>query len=146
MIETLLRTPAAALAARVLVTFVFWSAGLAHLANFSETVGFMHAVGVEPAVPFAVLAVLVLLGGSVLVIADRWTWFGAGALATFTLLTIPLAHAFWRLQGEAALGEMRVAMEHVSLVGGLLCAAVLSKRRRTVPRRFEMEAAVLQAV
>ena len=51
----------------------------------------------------------------------------AGALALFTLATIPLAHAFWTLPPEAAFGERLIAEEHISVVGGLIVAALLAR-------------------
>lgn len=131
MIESILKSPVNAAVGRVLLTFVFWAGGLHHLLDFQGTVAMMHAFGVEPAEPFTVLAVVVLLGGSALVIADRWTWLGAGALATFTVLTIPVAHPVWRLVGEARELEIRVVLEHISLIGGLIFVAIASRRRST---------------
>ena len=58
------------------------------------------------------------------------TWLGAGALGIFTLLTIPIAHHFWRMEGPMAQFEFYVAVEHLSVLGGMLLVAILAERMR----------------
>ena len=53
-------------------------------------------------------------------------WLGAGALAVFTLLSIPLGHAFWRFDNPKRMEEFQIALEHVGMIGGLACAAALT--------------------
>jgi uncharacterized membrane protein YphA (DoxX/SURF4 family) len=55
----------------------------------------MATLGMVPAWLFNVLAILVQLGGSLLVILNLRTWLGAGALGVFTVLATVLAHQFW---------------------------------------------------
>ena len=50
-------------------------------------------------------------------------------LALFTLATIPLAHDFWNMQGQAATLEKLWAQEHISIVGGLILAAIVADLR-----------------
>jgi len=123
-INALLARPWAAVLARVLLTFPFWLSGIVKTADFSGAIGEMHHFGLEPPALFAVATILVQLGGAILVILGRAVWLGAGTLIVFTLLTIPIAHDFWRLTGEQAMMEMFFAIEHIGMVGGLLLAAV----------------------
>jgi transmembrane protein len=127
----LLNSWAFSLAARVVLTFVFWSSGIAKLLDFPGAVAEMDRYGITPAVPLAMAVILVQLGGSALVITGRHAWLGAGALAAFTLMTIPVAHAFWSMNGEAAFVEMMFAFEHVTVIGGLMLAAILGARETT---------------
>lgn len=129
-IQRLLESRGLLLLARLLLTLMFWSSGLAKLIDFSGGMAEMSHFGLEPAALFNILTITVQLGGSLLIIFNRWTWLGTGALAVFTLLTIPLAHAFWRLEGEAAMMEMHVVVEHLSIVGALILAAIFSQRTR----------------
>ncbi|HEY4250160.1 MAG TPA: DoxX family protein [Roseomonas sp.] len=119
--------------ARVLLTSVFWTGGLARLFDCGAGATAMEGFGLHPggAVNAAVLALQ--LGASLLVILDRWTWLATGALAVFTLLTIPIAHPFWAREGEAAFRDLTVVLGHVSVIGGLAVFAILSRsamRRR----------------
>ncbi|WP_426957219.1 DoxX family protein [Muricoccus radiodurans] len=117
---------------RVVVTFPFWAAGLAKIADFNATLAEMAMFNLQPAAVIAVATIITQITGSALVIHGRHAWLGAGWLAVFTLLTIPLVHAFWRFQGEEAVVHMHVAVEHIGMCAGLALAAVQAHWVRTV--------------
>lgn len=120
------------LAARVLLTFMFWSSGLEKLFGFPEAVAEMDRFGLHPAGLFAAATTLTLLGGSALVISGRWAWLGAGWLAIFTVGTIPIAHAWWTMPADRQMAEIHGVREHLSMCAGLFLAAALFQRRSTV--------------
>lgn len=130
-INALVSRPWAALLARVLLTFPFWFSGIVKLLDFNGTLGEMRHFNLAPAAVFGVLVIAVQLLGSVLVIARRATWLGSGALIVFTLLTIPVAHAFWKESGDMAFLDSMFVIEHIGMVGGLLLAAVFCAQSRT---------------
>lgn len=129
-IERLTAAPSFALAARVILTLMFWLSGIAKLADFPGAVAEMRHYGLEPAAAVAVAVIVVQLLGSALVISGRHVWLGAGMLGVFTLMTIPIAHAFWTMQGEQAFMEMMFAFEHITVIGGLMVVAALGEARR----------------
>ena len=55
------------------------------------------------------------------------SWLGAGALAVFTLLTIPLVHHFWSMPEPKATQAFHTATEHITVVGALMLVAILSR-------------------
>ncbi|MFU1998077.1 DoxX family protein [Bordetella avium] len=116
--------------ARVLLAVVFLSSGLAKLLDFQGGLAEMRAAGLEPDWLFNIATIAVLLGGSVLLVLDRVLWLGTGALAVFLLLTILVVHHFWALPEAQARTAMFWALEHVSLIGGLVAAAIASHLRR----------------
>lgn len=116
--------------ARILLAVVFLSSGLAKLLDFQGGLAEMRAAGLEPDWLFNIATIAVLLGGSVLLVLDRAFWMGSGALAVFLLLTILVVHHFWALPEAQARTAMFWALEHVSLVGGLVAAAIASRLRR----------------
>ncbi|MCY1259343.1 DoxX family protein [Pseudomonas nitroreducens] len=116
--------------ARVLLAVVFLSSGLAKLLDFQGGLAEMRAAGLEPDWLFNIATIAVLLGGSVLLVLDRALWLGTGALAVFLLLTILVVHHFWALPEAQAKTAMFWALEHVSLIGGLVAAAIASHLRR----------------
>lgn len=130
LIARILDWPYFALLARVVLTFPFWGSGLSKLIDFPGGVAEMAQYGLKPPVLINCLVIFTQLGGSLLIIANRRAWSGAGALAIFTLLTIPIAHDFWNLKGEAAKFEFYVAVEHIGLIGGLMLAAILSRQSK----------------
>lgn len=129
MMTRILSAPWFGVVARLVLTFVFWSAGIAGIVDFASFKAQMATVGLDPPGAFAVATIVVLLTGSALIVLDRLAWLGAGILAVFLLLSIPVAHAFWTMPEPRRTGEFRIVMEHISLIGGLILAAILSVRR-----------------
>jgi transmembrane protein len=126
IIARLLDSPAFAIFARVVLTFPFWASGLSKLIDFPAGMAEMQQYGLEPAALFNIAVIATMLIGSVLVIANRWLWLGAGALAVFTALTIPIVHTFWKFEGERAQTALFFVTEHISMIGGLMLVAILS--------------------
>lgn len=145
-IKALLSGRAVELAARVVLTFPFWGSGLDKLFNFTGAVAEMRMFGLEPAPTVALAVILVQLGGSALVILNRPAWLGAGTLGVFTLLTIPIVHHFWALEGAASVHAFHTATEHVGMIGGLVAIAALSVRPRLRPTSEPADLAMPQVV
>ena len=108
---------------KIVLTFMFWASGLAKLFDYQGTLLEMRHFGLRPPALFAVAVIITELAGSVLVVGGRHVWLGAGALAVFTLLTIPIAHDFWNMTGDAAFNEKMVVIEHLTVVGALMLVA-----------------------
>ena len=115
--------------ARTILTFMFWASGLAKLINFSQGAAEMAHFGLEPGALFNAATLVVQLVGSALIICNKWTWLGAGALAVFTGLTIPIAHNFWTMSEPMRTLEFYVVMEHITVIGALMVVAVASVRK-----------------
>ena len=129
-ISALLESRAFFLLARIVLTLPFWMSGLAKLADFSGAQAEMAHFGLSPPMGVAIATIITQLGGAALVISGRHAWLGAGALAVFTLLTIPIAHPFWRMEGEIAMLEMFFVIEHIGMVGGMMLVALACHRLR----------------
>ena len=130
VISALLKARAFHLFARIVLTVPFWGAGIQHAVQWSSVPGEMAHFGLNPPVVYGVAMIATCLIGSLLVIlGGRLTWLGAGALGVFTALTIPIAHAFWAMQGAAAMSEFRTVMEHLAIIGGLMVVAAMEANR-----------------
>jgi len=130
MISAILRAPATAFVGRLLLVFMFLGSGVSKLLDFSGAQAEMAHFGLQPAAAYAAATIATQLIGSALILLNRATWLGAGALAIFTLLTIPIVHHFWTMDGEQGQMEFYVAIEHLAVVGGMILAAVLAERGR----------------
>ncbi|TWF56956.1 DoxX family protein [Neorhizobium alkalisoli] len=113
--------------ARIVLTFMFWGSGLSKLIDFQAGMAEMSFFGLEPAAAFNTAVIITQLGGSALIILNRWTWLGAGALAVFTALTIPIVHHFWTMEEPMRTFEFYVVMEHITVIGGLMVVAWKSR-------------------
>jgi len=129
-IALVLESPITLVFGRILLTTLFWSAGIFGLFNFSAIVSEMKAVNLPAPAGFAVATIAIQLVGSVLLIGNfnGLGWLGAGALGLFTLLTIPYGHAFWTFPEPRRTEELHIALEHISVAGGMLMAAILTLR------------------
>ncbi len=129
VIAAILDSGACWFVARLVLTFVFWGAGIAHLIDFQASVAELRMLKIEPAPLLNVLLVVTLLVGSILILADRYLWLGAGILSGFLVVAIVLAHNFWTMAEPARTLNFRVAMEHISLIGGFMALAIAGRWR-----------------
>lgn len=110
--------------ARILILTVFVSSGLTKVFNYESSLAEMRAAGLHPDWFFNIASAFVLLAGSLLVFLNRLLWLGAGALAVFLFLTIAVVHTFWIYTGIEAKIAMFWAIEHISVIGGLISIAI----------------------
>ena len=129
VIAAILDSGACWFVARLVLTFVFWSAGLGHLANSQGSAAELASIGLHPAGFLNIVLIVTLLTGSLLILLDRWLWLGCGVLSGFLVIAILLAHPFWTMQEPARTPHFRVAMEHISLIGGFMVCAVAGRVR-----------------
>lgn len=125
--QTLISTSWFGYLARITLTFGFWGSGLSKLIDFQGGVAEMAQFGLEPATAFNIATIITQLVGSALIILNRWTWLGAGALGVFTALTIPLVHHFWTMEEPFRTMEFYVVMEHITVIGGLMVVSWKSR-------------------
>ena len=115
--------------ARVLVTYLYWSSGLEKLVGFHAAAIELKQAGLPAPQMLAAALIFTQLTGSLLVIrGGRRAWLGAGGLAVFTLITIPIAHRFWDMPPSQRLTEMYLVREHLSLCAGLFFTAAVCAR------------------
>ncbi len=130
-IALLLDAPGVALIARLLLTAPFWISGLLKILDFSAALAEAAHFGLQPALPVAVIVILVQIGGSVSVVMLRWAWLGAGALGVFTAAANGVGHAFWTLTDPMArFHDMNAFLANLGLIGGLFLAAALAEAER----------------
>ncbi|MCW2389610.1 transmembrane protein [Sphingobium sp. B11D3B] len=118
--------------ARLVMASFFLLAGLFGVFNFGAVTAEMQAVALPSPELFAVATITTQLVGSFLLITDvrGLGWLGAAMLGVFTLLCIPVAHAFWLHDEPRRTLDFQIALEHIALTGGLLLAAIMSARRQ----------------
>jgi transmembrane protein len=133
--QRFLHHPALALLARIALTFPFWGSGVTKILYFDSAIAEMAHFDLRPAILFGVATIAVQLLGSILIIANRLAWLGAGALAVFTGLTVILVHHFWSLTEEPFRTiAFHTATEHVGIIGGLIAISILGARRPPAKR------------
>jgi len=128
LIVSLLTHPVFLIAAKLVLTAFFWMAGIFGLFNFKVIVQEMVDVNLPSPRFFAVATIACQLLGAGLIIFNPagLGWLGAGALGVFTILTIPIGHPLWKLPEPKKTHEFHIVLEHVTVVGGRMLAAILS--------------------
>lgn len=129
-ISAILRSRITAFVARLLLVFMFLGSGINKLLDFAGAQAEMVYFGLNPPWLFVVLTIVTQLVGSALILINRATWLAAGALGVFTVLTIPIAHHFWTMEGQMAQIEFYFVVEHLAVIGGMMLVAILAERSR----------------
>lgn len=114
----------------VVVTSAYWQSAFEKIFDFAGAQAEMAHFNLNPPAFFGIGTIIIQLGGSVLMIfGKRLAWVGAGILGLFTLATIPIAHAFWKLEGQEAFTERMFTNSNLTIVGGLILAAIAAEWR-----------------
>ncbi|MFB6218531.1 MAG: DoxX family protein [Halobacteriaceae archaeon] len=99
---------------------------LNHFMNADMMTGYAESKGI-PAPGLAVVASgVTLLLGALAILVGAYPTLGAGAVATFLLITTPTMHNFWALEGEEQMNEMQQFLKNVALLGGALAFLAVS--------------------
>lgn len=109
---------------RILVGAVFTYMGIYKILNWGATAGWMEMKGL-PFIPVLLfIAILVEIGGGLLLILNKQTKFVSIGLAIFLIPTNIIFHNFWALPPELAASEFLSFLQNIAIIGGLLVIAV----------------------
>ncbi|MCU4423655.1 DoxX family protein [Acinetobacter sp. IK31] len=130
LIQNALASNYALVIGRIVLSSFFLIAGIFGVFNFDAVVNEMIGANLPLPQLFAFATIAVQLVGSILLISNfaGLTWLGAGILAVFTLLCIPVGHPFWELAEPQRTQDFQIVLEHIALTGGLLLAAIATKK------------------
>jgi putative oxidoreductase len=109
---------------RVLIAFIFLFAGFGKITGFEGTVGYIASKGLPLPQLAAVAAIIVELGGGILLVIGWKARWAAAAMLVFTAMAALLFHNFWSVPAEQAQNQMIHFMKNVSMMGGLLYVVV----------------------
>ena len=126
-IGAILGWPGLAPICRAALVSAFLIGGIQKLIDFSGATAEQAHFGLQPAWLWAAAAVVVEIGGSLLVIFGRWVWLGAGGLGVLTAIAMGTANNFWALTGHDRFVAVNTFFEHLGLIAGLVLVCVLSE-------------------
>ncbi|MGC2774620.1 MAG: DoxX family protein [Bradyrhizobium sp.] len=116
--------------ARLALVSAYLIGGVQKLMDFPGAIAEQAHFGLQPAWLWAVAAIAVELIGSVLVVANRLVWLGAGALGVLTSVAMLTANDFWHMEGHDRFMALNAFFEHLGLIAGLVLVSILSWRAR----------------
>lgn len=111
---------------RILLSLVFIIGGLGFLMNFAGTVAFVNS-GLTPwglagiAMIATVIAIILKLGGGLMLLVNYKTSWAAWMLIVFTVLATLMFHTNWN--GADAQMQMTQFLKNLAIIGGLLLYA-----------------------
>jgi uncharacterized membrane protein YphA (DoxX/SURF4 family) len=97
--------------------------GIDKALDFPSAIAEMTHFGLAPVVPLAIMVIVLELGASLLILTGFYRWFGALALAGFTLMATFMANRFWNAPMPERFMLENGFFEHLGLVGGFLLVA-----------------------
>src|SRR5690606_29353940 len=106
------------LLARVLLSAIFVMSGISKIMDWSGTAQWMQAQGMV-AIPFFLAGAIVLeIGGGLMVLLGFKARLGAILLIGFLIPTTLIFHNFWAYAGETQQTEMINFMKNSAILGG----------------------------
>ena len=98
---------------------------LTKILDFPGAIAEMNHFGLIPAPLFAVGVIVFELVATAMILAGRWRWLAALALAGFTLAATFIAIRFWELPvGQGRMMATNSFFEHLGLIGGFILVAL----------------------
>ena len=106
---------------RVLIGLLFVVAGLRKAMAIAATAGYFAKLGFPAPEAMAYLAVLIEIGGGLLLIIGFKTRIIAWLLVAFVIIATGMAHRFWEFSDPGQYnGQLNNFLKNVAIVGGLL--------------------------
>jgi putative oxidoreductase len=114
-----------ALFGRIFLSAIFLMSGFAKITDWSGTAAHMDKEGMTAIPVFLAGAILLEIGGGLLILLGLWTRLGAAALIVFLVPATLIFHDFWTFEGQQRQQQMIQFMKNLALMGGLLMVAAL---------------------
>lgn len=105
---------------RILIASIFVLSGVSKIFGFEGTVGYIASKGLPFASLAAIAAIMVELGGGLMLIVGWKARWAAAAMLLFSLAAAFIFHNFWGAAADQAQNQMIHFMKNISMAGGLL--------------------------
>ena len=128
-------SPIVPLVARMLIGLIFLVAGVRKVMGFAGAVAYLAKLGFPAAQVMAVIAIIIEIGGSILLIAGWRTRWAAWLLALFVVIAAFAAHRFWEISDPGQFSnQLNHFLKNLSIVGGLLYVATFGPDSASVDK------------
>ncbi len=120
---------------RFLIAFIFLFSGFGKVTGFDGTVGYIASKGMPLPQLAAIAAIVIELGGGIMLVVGWNARIAAAAMLVFTALTALIFHNFWAVPADQAQNQMIHFMKNVSMMGGLLYVVIHGSGPLSIKRR-----------
>jgi len=105
---------------RILVASLFLVAGIRKIMFYAGTVGYFTKLGLPAPEAMAWLAIIIEIGGAILLIVGWKTQWAAWALIIFAVIATAMAHRFWQFDAAQYGNQLNHFLKNLAIIGGLL--------------------------
>jgi putative oxidoreductase len=112
------------LVGRILIALIFVFSGFGKITGFEGTAGYIASKGLPLPQLAVVVAIIVELGGGIILVLGWKARWAAAAMFLFTAIAAIIFHNFWAASGDEAQNQMIHFMKNISMLGGLLYIVV----------------------
>ncbi|HKX37960.1 MAG TPA: DoxX family protein [Burkholderiales bacterium] len=113
------------LVGRILLALIFLVAGVRKLMAVAGSAGYFAKLGFPMPEVMVWVAIVIEIGGAVLLIAGWNTRRAAWLLILFVAVATAMAHRFWQFDAAQYANQLNHFLKNVAMIGGLLYVAVL---------------------
>jgi putative oxidoreductase len=115
--------PIMPLVGRVLIAAIVLIAGTRKVMGFAGAVAYFTKLGFPAPEVMTVIAIIIEVGGSILLIVGWRTRWVAWLLSLFVLIAAFAAHRFWEFDAAQYANQMNHFLKNLAIIGGLLFVA-----------------------
>ena len=127
--------PIIPLVGRILIGLIFLVAGVRKVMGFAGAVAYLAKLGFPAPEVMAVIAIVIEIGGSILLIVGWRTRWAAWLLVLFVVVAAFAAHRFWEISDAGQFyNQMNHFLKNVAIVGGLLYVATFGPGSASVDK------------
>jgi len=124
----------AALIGRILLSILFIESGFGKIGGFEGTAGYITSRGLPLPQVLTFIAILIELGGGLLILLGWKTRWVALILIVFMIVITPIFHNFWSATAAAAMEQRINFMKNISILGGIFLLLAFGPARYSVDR------------
>lgn len=126
--------PIVPLVARLLMAAIFLVFGVRKVLAFAGTAAYFTKLGFPAAEVFTVIAIIVEIGGGILLVIGWRTRWVAWLLALFVLIAMLMAHRYWEFDAAQYANQMTHFFKNVAIIGGLTMVAAFGPGSMSVDK------------
>jgi putative oxidoreductase len=115
--------PTLLLVGRLLLAAVFLVAGIRKAMAIAGSAGYFAKLGFPMPEVMVYVAIIIEVGGALMLIAGYKTRLAAWLLALFTVIAMFMAHRFWEFPDAQYANQMNHFLKNLAIVGGMMFVA-----------------------
>jgi Predicted membrane protein len=112
--------PLGLLVGRILLALIFIGSGFGKITGFEDTAAYMASKGMPMVEVLLIPAILIELGGGLLLAVGYKTRWAALAIFLFLIPTTLIFHAFWAVDPDQVRMQMIQFQKNLAIMGGML--------------------------